>query len=179
MAISGTLPPGGGVSFHRRLLTALDSSPSPDPAVLAHHAVGAGDPKRVLRHATEAGLAAARSGAHTQAAAFFETALERGAPESEQDEAELLERLAEECYLVDRLDDAIAASRRAMLLRERNHDASGVSRNHHALSVYHWYNADRGLADEHAAAAEQVLRAGPATPTAELGRLGHALAMQA
>ena len=110
IAISGTLPPGGGVSFHRRLLTALESSPNPDPAVLAHHALGAGDADRVLRHATAAGRAAARSGAHTQAAAFFETALERGAPDAEQDEAELLERLAEECYLVDRLDDAIAAS---------------------------------------------------------------------
>ena len=53
MAISGTLPPGGGVSFHRRMLDALDSSPSADPAVLAHHAVGAGDPERVLRHATD------------------------------------------------------------------------------------------------------------------------------
>ncbi len=180
IAISGTLPPGGGVSFHRRLLSALESSPTPDPAVLAHHAVGAGDPDRVLRHATAAGRAAARSGAHTQAAAFFETALERGAPESEQDEAELLERLAEECYLVDRLDDAIAASQRAMLLRERHQDTTGVSINHHALSVYHWYNADRHLADQHATAAEAVLGTAP-TPDAKRdpGPLGHALAMQA
>lgn len=180
MAISGTLPPGGGVSFHRRLLAALDSSPNADPAVLAHHAVGAGDPGRTLRHATEAGRAAARSGAHTQAAAFFVTALERGAPDSEADEAELLELLAGECYLLDRLDDAIAASQRAMLLRERNHDATGLSINHHALSVYHWYNADRAAAERHAAAAEDVLRTDPATgQEADLGHLGHALATQA
>jgi DNA-binding CsgD family transcriptional regulator len=176
IAISETLPPGGAVSFHRRLLTALESSTSPDPAVLAHHAVGAGDPARVLRHASVAGQAAARSGAHTQAAAFFETALERGAPEAEADEADLLERLAEECYLVDRLDDAISASQRAMLLRERNGDATGVSVNHHALSVYHWYNADRALADRHAAEAEAVL---DREPSADPGPLGHALAMQA
>ena len=180
MAISGTLPPGGGVSFHRRLLAALESTPHPDPAVLAHHAVGAGDPDRVLHHATAAGRAAARSGAHTQAAAFFEMALERGAPEAEADEAELLELLAQECYLVDRLDDAIAASRRAMLLRERNQDPAGVSTNHHALSVYHWYNAERGEAEEHAVAAQHVLDAEPATGDAgHLGPLGHALAMQA
>ena len=180
IAISGTLPPGGGVSFHRRLTTALEASPNPDPAVLAHHALGAGDADRVLRYATAAGRAAARSGAHTQAAAFFEAALERGAPDAEQDEAELLEWLAEECYLVDRLDDAIAASKRAMLLRERNQDTTGVSINHHALSVYHWYNADRELADQHAAAAEQVLQATPAPATErDPGPLGHALAMQA
>ena len=39
-------------------------------------------PTRMLRHATDAGRAAARSGAHTQAAAFFRTALEQGAPDA-------------------------------------------------------------------------------------------------
>jgi DNA-binding CsgD family transcriptional regulator len=179
-ALRGTLPPGGGVSFHRRLLVTLEASPLADPAVLAHHAVGAGDAERVLRYATAAGRAAARSGAHTQAAAFFETALERGAPEAEADEAELLELLADECYLLDRLGDAIAASQRAMRLRERTQDTAGLSTNHHALSVYHWYNAERPLAERHAAAAADVLLADPAmVADMDQARLGHALAMQA
>ena len=115
IAISGTLPPGGEVSFHRRMLDALESSPHADPAVLAHHAVGAGDAARTLRHATDAGRAAARSGAHTQAAAFFRDRARAGrARRRPADEAELLELLADEYYLIDRLDDAIAASERAM-----------------------------------------------------------------
>jgi DNA-binding CsgD family transcriptional regulator len=180
MAIAGTLPPGGGVSFHRRMLDALDSSPHTDPAVLAHHSVGAGDAPRILRHASDAGLAAARSGAHTQAAAFFLTALEQGAPDSAAQEAELLELLAGEYYLIDRLDDAIVASERAMMLRERSQDAAGVSINHHALSVYQWYNANRGVAERHAVAAEHVLDGDPSLRSdVDLGHLGHAFAMQA
>jgi DNA-binding CsgD family transcriptional regulator/tetratricopeptide (TPR) repeat protein len=180
MAIAGTLPPGGGVSFHRRMLDALESSPHADPAVLAHHAVSAADAARTLRHATDAGRAAARSGAHTQAAAFFRTALQRGALESAVDEAELLELLAGEYYLIDRLDDAIAASERAMLLRERSQDPAGVSINHHALSVYQWYNANRNIAELHAAAAEVVLQGDPTLRSdAHLGHLGHAFALQA
>ena len=68
-----------------------------------------------------------------------------------------------------------------MLLRERSQDAAGVSVNHHALSVYHWYNANRDVAERHAAAAEEVLEATHAAPmrTRDLGHLGHALAMQA
>ena len=56
----------------------------------------------------------------------------------------------------------------------------GVSANHHALSVYQWYNADRHVAERHAAAAVAVLRATRrAARTPSRGRLGHALAMQA
>jgi DNA-binding CsgD family transcriptional regulator/tetratricopeptide (TPR) repeat protein len=179
MAIVGTLPPGGEVSFHRRMLDALERSGSVDPAVLAHHAAGAGDAGRTLRYATDAGRAAARSGAHTQAAAFFLTALERGAPTS-LEEADLLELLAGEQYLIDRLEQAIAASERAMQLREESSDPVGVSVNHHALAVYQWYNANREDAERHAAAAEAVLTERP-TPAsqADLGHLGHALVTQA
>ena len=71
-------------------------------------------------------------------------------------QAELLEWLAEEYYLIDQLDVAIAASDRAMELRRRAGDLAGVSTNHHALSVYHWYNADRDVAERHAADAIAV-----------------------
>jgi DNA-binding CsgD family transcriptional regulator len=103
-------------------------------------------------------------------------------------EAELLEQLATECYLTDHLQEAIAASDRAMQLRQRSGDASGCSYNHHALSVYQWYNADRSAAERHAAQAVAALECGPATsgdptpadgPSVELARLGHAYAMQA
>jgi DNA-binding CsgD family transcriptional regulator len=182
MAIASTLPPGGEVALHGRMLAALEASHQADPAVLAHHALGAGDAERTLRYAAEAGRAAARSGAHRQAAAFFQTALAQGKPASAAAEAELLELLASESYLIDRLDDAIAASERAMLLRERSHDPSGVSGNHHALAVYQWYNANRDVAVQHAVAAEDVLRGagdGAGHSAMELCRLGHAFAMQA
>jgi len=180
IAIGETLPPGGEASFHRRMLDALESSPAADPAVLVHHSIGAGDAVRTYGHAIDAGRAAARSGAHTQAAAFFLTAAEQGTPASATHEAELLELLAGECYLIDRLEDAIAASERAMLLREQSDDPAGVSTNHHALAVYQWYNANRDLAELHAVAAETVLGTDLDHGSAPvLAQLGHALAMQA
>ena len=116
----GDRPARRRAALHRRLLDALEAAGRADPAVLAHHAVGAGDPDRIVRHASAAGRAAARSGAHTQAAAFFLTALELGATVAPEQEAELLELLAAEHYLLDRLPDAIAASERAMRCARRS-----------------------------------------------------------
>jgi len=73
--------------------------------------------ERVLRYATEAGIAAARTGAHTQAAEFFTLALEHGKPQAPQARADLLERLAAEQYVLDRLDEAISSATQAMNLR--------------------------------------------------------------
>jgi hypothetical protein len=64
------------------MLDALEAMGTADPAVLANHAVAAGDAGRILRYASLAGVAAARSGAHTQSAGFFETALRSGAPQT-------------------------------------------------------------------------------------------------
>jgi len=179
LTIAGTIPPGAEAALHRRMLDALEASPLPDAAVLTHHSLGAGDAERISRYAVAAARAAARSGAHTQAAAFYRTALERGAPLDATDEAELLELLAEECYLTDRLEDAISACGRAMWLRERSDDVAGVSSNHHSLSVYQWYNANRSVAEGHAARAVDVLDDRPETHHDELVQLGHAFAMQA
>ncbi len=179
LAIAGTIPPGGEVAMHRRMLDALESSASADPSVLTHHALGAGDPVRLLRYATEAARAATRSGARRQSAALLRLALDRGALTSSAQQAELLEWLAEECYLIDQIDSAIDACDRAMSLRLRSGDVAGVSSNHHALSVYHWYNADRPGAERHATDAIAVVDEPTAAGGQGLVHLGHGFAMQA
>jgi hypothetical protein len=177
LAVLDTIPPGGEVSLHRRMLDALETMPRADPAVLAHHALGAGDDARLHVHATAAGRAAARSGAHSQAAEFFRTAVAHIAPGRLAEEAELLELLAHESYLIDRLDDAISACVRAMELRAEVGDLAGVSRNHHELSVFEWYNANRAGAERHVAEAIAVLQ--PSTRHVDDTQVGHALATQA
>src|SRR6185436_15251631 len=87
-ALVGTIPPGWEVTYHRRMLEALEASPSSDPAVLVHHAVGSRDPDRILVHAARAGRAAARSGAHTEAAEHFRVALDEGALTTPAEQAE-------------------------------------------------------------------------------------------
>jgi len=179
LAIASTVPPGTEPMLHRRLLAALEALPGADPAVLAHHAQGAGDATAILRHSAAAARSAARLGAHTQAAEFYARALERAAAVPAADRAELLEAVATEYYLIDRLEDAIAASARAMRVREEARDRVGVAANHHALAVYHWYNAERQQADEHVEAAVDVL-AGTDEPAEEdRSVLGHAFATRA
>lgn len=178
MAVSSVIPPGAEAGLHRRLLDAYEASSAVDPAVLTHHALGAGDIERIRRAAYDAGAAAARSGAHTQAAEFFTMALDHGGPSTAEDEADLLELLAWEFYLIDRLPDAISACQRAMRIREELGESAAVSANHHSLSVYQWYNANRGLAEGHAVEAMTVLddESGDA---GQLVQLGQAFAMQA
>lgn len=180
LAVATTVPPGADAALHRRMIVALEGSAVADPAVLVHHAMGASDRDRVLRYAIDAARSAARSGAHTQAAAFYRLALLHGAPVGPTHEAELLESMAAECYLIDQLEHAIVACQRAMLLREQTGDAAGVSANHHSLAVYEWYNANRSLADRHVGEAINALDDDELVRSdAELVHLGHALAMEA
>ncbi len=182
LAIAESLPPGGEAALHRRMLHALEGGAAADPAILVHHARGAQDPARVLRYATDAGVAAARTGAHSQAAEFFQLALEHvehvehvdPATTTTATRAGLLERLAEEQYLLDRLDEAIRSATAAIALRERAGEQAEVSADHQALATYEWYRANRDSADRHAADAVGVLRSAD-----EPALLGHALALQA
>ncbi|MGX1805961.1 AAA family ATPase [Nocardia sp. NPDC055321] len=178
LAVTSVIPPGAEPSLHRRFIRAHHAAADPDPAIITHHAVGAGDRDLITEAAAAAGRAAARSGAHTQATEFFRLALDQRQlpPETE---AELLELLAAEYYLTDRLDDAIVACRTAMHLREAMNARVAVSADHHALAVYRWYNSQRALADDHVSAAIAALDGGAGADPATLTQVGHAFALQA
>lgn len=176
LAVESVIPPGAEVAVHRRMIAAYQTVPEPDPAVLTHHALGAGDTGLTRRSAARAGRAAARSGAHTQAADFYRTALEYGGELAPGEEADLLEALADEYYLTDRLDDAIGARRRALRLREQEGDRRAVGVNHCLLARYELDNADRSRAEWHAALAVEVI---DGCPDADPASLGHALASRA
>ena len=179
LAIAGALPPGGEVSLHRRILEAFETQADPDPAVLAHHALGAGDGARVFRYAARAGRVAAGSGAHTEATRHFEQALDH-APESALGaRAELCELLAMELYLTDRPAEAVAAAGRAAAWRRAEGNSVRASAAHQLLGVFEWYNGNRPAAEEHAATAVAMLDLGPDAATDAAGVLGHALAIQA
>jgi len=75
MTVAETIAPHRKTELHARLLAALEGAEDADPAVLAHHAEGAGDEKAVRRHAPEAARRSSALGAHREAAAQFERAL--------------------------------------------------------------------------------------------------------
>ena len=134
---------------------------------------------RIRRAACDAGIAAARSGAHTRAAEFFTIALDQGGPLAAEDEAELLELLAGEFYLIDRLDDAICG------LPARDADPTGARRGRprSALITTRWPSTSGTTPTARspkASAAEAMTVLDAESDDAEqLVQLGHAFAMQA
>ena len=160
LAIREAIPPGGEVALHRRMISALETQPDPDPAVLAHHAHEAGDEERVLRYAARAGRVAAATGAHTEAARFFDTALAAVPETAVGDRAELAELLATELYLTDRLDAAIEVCHRAIAWRHDQGDDTGAGFGHQSLAVFEWYDGDRPRAEQDAADRRGAPRSG-------------------
>jgi DNA-binding CsgD family transcriptional regulator len=121
LAIDGSLGVGGKRKLHRKVLTALSSSPGAqlNQARLAHHAEAAGDAEAVLRYALPAAERAASMGAHREAAAQYARALRSGDSLTLQKRAELLERRSHECYLADQTEEALAAIKEALACRQQ------------------------------------------------------------
>ncbi len=180
LAVASVIPPGAEAEVHRRMIAAYEAASQPDPAVLTHHALGAGDRERVRSAASDAGRDAARAGAHTQATEFYQIALSQGGSIPADREAELLELLADEYYLTDRLDDAIATRHRALRSRQQLGVAAAVSANHHALAVYESFNTNLSTAKHHATQAVATLDGHVETGNPLVATLvGNALATQA
>lgn len=181
LAVASVLPPGAESHLHLRMLTAYEDAGRTDPAIMTHHALGAGDPHRIRQAAIAAGRASTRSGAHRQAVEFYCVAMQFGGELAPEAEAELLELVAAEYYLTDQLDEAIDACERALAVRKMMGATAELSADHHALSVFDWYNADRRGAYEHAARAVTVIGGADVASldAFSLVSLGHAFAMQA
>jgi len=155
-AVESTIPPGGGPRLHARLLDALVDLDTVDPAVLTHHAVGARDNARASRFARAAADEAIRSGAHSEAAAFFEIALEHLDSASARERAALLLSLSFEQYMTSRLTDAIANVTATFPLWEEVGDHEGLAAAHDAVAIYEYYNARRRQAEQHADQATRI-----------------------
>jgi len=167
-AIERTLPPDRRLELHRAALAALAGSPDrrPDPARLAHHAEMAGDTAAVLEYAFAAGEWAARVGAHREAAAQFARAVRFADALEPRQRAELLDRRSYECYLTDRIPEAIEARRQALEEYEAAGDQLRQGDAHRWLSRFHWFEGDNAGAEREAAEAVALLE--PLPPGREL-----------
>lgn len=107
-AVEDSLPPARRLDLHLRMLRLLEDEEHPDSARMAHHAVRAGDAKRIVEYAPIAATEASRRGAHREAVSFLKAAI----PELERLErinqaAKLLIDLANELAKVDLTDQAM------------------------------------------------------------------------
>jgi len=121
IAVEESLNPLERVLLHRRALEALRERGA-DTARLAHHAEAAGDLQAVLEFAPAAAERASAIGAHREAAAQYARALRVADGLEAERRAELLERGAHECYLVDRFDEGVEWLKAAIEIRRDSGD---------------------------------------------------------
>ena len=140
LAVEESIAPDRELALHRAALSALQSPPSGtiDLARIAHHAEAADDAAAVVRFAPRAAERAAALGAHREAAAQYERTLRFREALEPADRADLFDRCAVECYLVDRNAEAIEALEHALayhrLVGDRLREGATLAR----LSDYLW-----------------------------------------
>jgi DNA-binding CsgD family transcriptional regulator len=112
------ITPPRKVALHQLTLAALkDSSETRlDLARLAHHAEGTKDASAVLEYAPAAARTASAVGAHRQAYSLYRAALQGAAQLPLERQAELLDRYADECEVVDQITEAERAQQEALRL---------------------------------------------------------------
>jgi DNA-binding CsgD family transcriptional regulator len=135
-------------------------------ARLVHHADCAADSEAVLRFAPLAAERAAAVGAHREAVLHLATALRHGASLADEDRAQLLERLSYECYLTDRVAEAIGAREASLALWQSIGSRSKEGDCLRWLSRLSWFNGQTAAAESYAMAAVEVLE--PLPPGREL-----------
>jgi hypothetical protein len=127
LAVEASLPELRWVGLHAEVLGWLREQTGVDPARLAYHADEAGDAEAVLEHAPMAAERAARLGAHREAAAHYERALQHTHLLDPRDHADLLERYAREAMPVGNQEASLEAIEQALAIREDLGDADHVA----------------------------------------------------
>jgi len=130
LALLETLSQTRRRDLHRRILGLLSAHPIIDAARLSHHAVGADDDTAILRWATAAGEQASATGAHRQAAAQYQAAVEAATRQHKKGQleparfADLLQAYAVELSMVDQRQEALAVRERIVALAAATGDAA-------------------------------------------------------
>ncbi|HSU37440.1 MAG TPA: AAA family ATPase [Propionibacteriaceae bacterium] len=198
-AVEDSLSPLRRAELHRRVLAVLATVPNADPGRLVHHALLAGDHQAVLRYGQIAGAAAARQGAHREAARHYQAAAAYATSLPDAQRADLLERYAAEAHATGANEEALAARQDALALREQLGQAEAIAENLRWISQLAWWTgrvtqmreaADRALevlaglppnqalAMAHVAQAQLQFRRGSLTESAAWAERARQLAEQ-
>jgi len=155
-AIEASLSAGRAAALHAAVFDTLSVHGA--PAVrLVHHAAKAGLSGAVLALAPQAAREAAQACAHRQAAALYGLALEHAATTPVPDQAALHVAHADECMLVNRVDDAMTSRRQALALHRQLGDRLAEGLDLRALARIEWYRGAPHAGRPYAQAAIEVL----------------------
>jgi DNA-binding CsgD family transcriptional regulator len=155
-AVEASLSPGRAAALHAAVFDALSVRGAP-VVRLVHHAAQAGLSGAVLALAPQAAREAAQACAHRQAAALYALALEHAAALSPSEQAALQVAHADECLLVNRVDDAMASRCQALLLHRRLGDRLAEGLDLRELAHIEWHRGAAQTGRPYAQAAIEVL----------------------
>ena len=155
-AIEAALEPGWAESLHAAVFDALGVRGAPVER-LVHHAARAGLSGAVLALAPEAARDAVQASAHRQAALLYGLALEHAQGVPPLVEAGLHVAHAEECMLVNRVDDAMVSRRRSLALHRLLGDRLAEGLDLRALARIEWYRGAPRAGQPYAQAAIEAL----------------------
>ncbi|HUG47007.1 MAG TPA: AAA family ATPase [Candidatus Limnocylindria bacterium] len=177
-AVVGALSPSDRAALHERALEALrrDVAAS-DPGRLAYHAVGAGAAEAVLEYVPAAGAWSAKLGAHREAVAHYEAALDFAEGLDDRARARLLQAHAREARITDQIDRAIESQTEALAHWRRLDDHVRAGDALRELSMLVWVSGDSDHALRLAESAVALLEAVD-PPGRELARAYAALAQR-
>jgi DNA-binding CsgD family transcriptional regulator len=155
-------------ALHLRVLAALEAGTAGavPAARLVHHAANAADGEAVLRYAPQAAAKAASHGAHREAAALCELALQHAGRAEPRTRADLLEARAYQCYFTNQTSEAVAARIEALELARAMGDRLREGRDLRWLSRLQWFSGHNEAAERYANEALAVLETLP--PSVEL-----------
>jgi len=162
-AIEEALAAPTAASLHARVLAHLESQGATGSALarIVHHAQAAGQAAAVLRHAPRAAAWAALHGAHREAAALVQAALDHAQAIDGFEHADLLQRHAYQCYLVAEMDAAIRSRQAALAIWRGRGDREREGHNLRWLSRLHWFKGRNAEAERFADEALGLLEALP------------------
>lgn len=163
-ALEDALPGVRRETLHASILATLQTREGVPLARLAHHAAGARDVSAILHFAPLAAEEAIRADAHREAAAHYRSVLPFASSLSGEQRADLLERLAYECYLTEQEAEALEHRGSALAIWRSLGNPLKEGDNLRWLSRLNWFlgrNADSHRFAEEAIRVLEPLPAGP------------------
>jgi DNA-binding CsgD family transcriptional regulator/tetratricopeptide (TPR) repeat protein len=175
-AIRSSVPIAARRGLHAEVLHALLAADA-EPADIVHHAEAAGVEDVVADYALVAARRASALGSNREAYSHYRRASDFVGRLQPQEQAAVLEELANVAYIAGELDHAFPAIENARRIYGRLGDQEAVGRCVRILSRFHWFAGDGDAA--RSAAREAIAILAPPGESVELARAQSALSQLA
>jgi DNA-binding CsgD family transcriptional regulator len=163
--IEASLSPLVRVALNKRILELLleDFEQNQETERIIHHAKNANEYELVVRYAPVAAIQAASVGAHIEASKLYYSAIEYYQGDDKDMLIQLYESYAYECYLTNRLKEAIIYQGKSLKIRKEKDDIDTTGNCMRLLSRFWWYDGNRKQAEKYAVQAIEILDAQPSS----------------